>query len=314
MARIRPSLILRADIDEREYNEELVGMIKRSYAYIGASKITSHEPAAEDAENVLRYDIKLHKPYWDKNDPEAAAQWDEVIPQWLHNMFYKVGTTIVFTNKEAERNFMKPLYYSWTELQFGSNVIMAFKTREDSTLDDSYIGMVEQARALMSDGVLGEGVEVIRVPSRASYEAQKAAIIEERRRKADEEVAAAAAAAVEAEAAAAAAAAAEAEAKAAIDDFFDEELEAVEPEAAETPKAETAEEAEQPEAKAEDEREGEEAESEEELEEEPEEEPEPEPEVIVEHINFTPDTTIWGIEYADGTVREFNSATEAFVD
>ena len=195
MARIRPSLILRASIDEREYNEELVGMIKRSYAYIGASKIESHEATAEDAENVLRYDIRLHRPYWDKKDPEAAAQWDEVMPQWLHNMFYKVGTTIVYTNKEAQRNFMKPLYYSWTELQFGSNVIMAFKTKEDCTLDDSYLGMVEQARTLMSDGALGEGVEVIRVPSRASYEAQKAAIIEERRRKAEEEAAAAAAAA-----------------------------------------------------------------------------------------------------------------------
>ena len=310
MARIRPSLILRADIDEREYNEELVGMIKRSYAYIGASKITSHEPTAEDAENVLRYDIKLHKPYWDPKDPEAAGQWDEVMPQWLHNMFYKVGTTIVFTNKEAERNFMKPLYYSWTELQFGSNVIMAFKTREDCTLDDSYIAMVEQARTLMSDGVLGEGVEVIRVPSRASYQAQKEAIIEERRRKAEEEAAAAVAAAAEAEAAAAAAAAAEAEAKAAIDDIFDEEPEEAVTEAVETPEVE----AEEPETEVE----GEEVEGEEteeaEGEELEEEEPEEEPEIIIEHVNFTPDTTIWGIEYADGTVREFNSATGAFVD
>ena len=313
MARIRPTLILRADIDEREYNEELVGMIKRSYAYIGASKITSHEPTAEDAENVLRYDIILHKPYWDKKDPEAAAQWDEVMPQWLHNMFYKVGSTIVFTNKEAQRNYMKPLYYSWTELKFGDNVVMAFKTREDCSLDDSYIGMVEQARTLMSDGMLGEDVAVIRVPSLASYEAQKAAIIEERRRKAEEEAAAAAAAAAEAEAAAAAAAAAEAEAKAAIDDIFDEEPEEAAPEAVEAPEAPAAEPEAEPEAEEAEveEGEGEDVEGEE-LEEEP--EPEEEPEIIIDHVNFTPDTTIWGIEYADGTVREFNSATGAFVE
>ena len=299
MSRIRPSLILRADIDEREYNEELVSTIKRSYAYISGATVKSHAPSGDDAENTLCFDVRLHRAYWDVNDPEAAARWDEIMPKWLHNMFYKVSSTITATNKMSAENHMDPLYYAWTELKFGDNVTISFKTKEDCSLDDSYLPLVEKARRLMCAGELGEGVEVIRMPSRASYEAQKALAIEEQRRRAE----AAAAAAEAADEVAQDEAETADEATESAEEGVVELAQAAEIEAAETADIADAEDASV--AVAEPEEAAELADGS---------EPEPEPKPVIEHVNFDPDLTTWGIEYEDGTVREFDSTTGAFLE
>ena len=312
MARIRPSLILRADIDEREYDDDLVAMIKRSYSYISPSVVASHPAISDDVENTIRYDVKLYANYWDEADEAAQANWAEVMPKWLHNMFYKVGNTIVATNKQARKSRNRPLFYEWTELQFGDNMTFAFKTREDCSLDDTCIGQVELGRHLLCTGELGQGVACIRSPSRASYEAQKLSIVEERRR-AEEEAKAAAmteAQAAEGEAAAAdtAAEGEDASGSPAAPDVQEPiaELQEALDHAAGAQQAHALE--------AQDRAGGEDAEAAEAV-------PEGEPEEAVEeekpslpHVNFDPDTTIWGIEYADGTIREYDTAAESFVD
>ena len=186
MSRIRPSLILRASIDERECNEEIAAGIKRTYAYVAATVVSTHEPLGEEAENVMRYDVIMHKPYWNANDEEAAALWNDVMPRWLHNMFAKVSDTVTAANRMSIRNNIRQLFFEWTELRFGENVTFAFKTKEDCSLDDSYIKLVEHGRRLMCDGSLGEDIACIRVPSRKSFESQRQAIIEERLRKEEE--------------------------------------------------------------------------------------------------------------------------------
>lgn len=41
---IRPSLILRMDLDERLFNDECVSDIKRSYSYVAPSLVQAHKP------------------------------------------------------------------------------------------------------------------------------------------------------------------------------------------------------------------------------------------------------------------------------
>lgn len=177
MSMIRPSLILNVDVDERLYNKDLVAEIKRTYSYVAPSTVASHAPAADDAENNIRFDVKLHRPYWDKNDPEADALWTEVMPKWLHNMFYKVSSTITAANGRYEEQGVAPLLYAWAEVRFGDNVVVALKTKADSSVGDEAIEWIEQVRALMASDLLGEGVACVRIPSRESYEAQKAAAL-----------------------------------------------------------------------------------------------------------------------------------------
>ncbi len=278
---IRPSLILRMDLDERLFSDEQVADIKRSYSYVAPSLVQSHAPADESrVENIMRFMIKLHRPYWDKSNADAEELWQGVMPKWLHNMFAKVSNTITAANNIHAENGEPAFPYHWLELEFGDNALMAVKTGSDSSFPAEGVDMVERVRDLMNEGALGEGIACVRIPSRASYEAQLAA-------------AEAAQAQAEAEQAAGAAeeqAAGAAEEQAAeIDEAAGQEAVTAadvvaEGEAAEFAEAGEADAAEQP-----------------------------EPAFAAPVLPaFDVDYGTWGVEYADGTVREFDAATGAF--
>lgn len=270
---IRPSLILHMDLDERLFNDEQVADIKRSYSYVAPSLVQSHAPADEArVENVMRFMIKLHRPYWDKSNADAEELWQGVMPKWLHNMFAKVSNTITAANNIHAENGEPAFPYHWLELEFGDNALMAVKTGSDSSFPAEGVDMVERVRGLMNEGVLGEGIACVRIPSRASYEAQ---------------LAAAEAAQAQAEAEQAAGAAEEQAAE--VDEAAGQEAVAAADAAAEGGLAEPAEVAEADAAE------------------------QPEPAFAAPVLPaFDVDYGTWGIEYADGTVREFDAATGVF--
>lgn len=288
-ARVHPTLILKMDMDERMVEDDTLAEIKRSYSYIAPATVVSHEPADSDsnrAENNLRLMIKVHRPYWDKNDADAAGLWDAVMPKWLHNMFYKVSSTITASNKVHAEKGGRGIEYAWLELEFRGNALVSIKTDPaDSSIPECSLSVVEKARDLLCDGALGEGIACVRVPSRGSYESQLAAAQEEAAKKAEEE-------AVAAEAAEEADAAEVADGEEAV------EAEAVQGEAASDDEASEAAEG----AEGDAEGDGEAAE---------EEEPKFAPEKLPD---FDVDYGIWGVEYEDGSVREYDSEKGAFVE
>lgn len=174
-AMIRPSLILQMSIDERALSDEVIAEIKRSYSYVAPSMVSSHEAASGAPENTMRFAVKLHKPYWDKNDAAAQELWEGVMPKWLHNMFYKVSSTIVASNKVRADQGSESLDYAWLEVEFGIDALVALKTAADSSVPEEAVQAVEQVRDLMASGAFGDqAVACVRVPSRASYQAQLA--------------------------------------------------------------------------------------------------------------------------------------------
>ena len=173
---IRPSLILRMDLDERLFNDECVSDIKRSYSYVAPSLVQAHKPIdGQRPENVMRFMIKLHRAYWDKSDEAAQQLWEGVMPKWLHNMFSKVSNTITAANNVRAENGQPAFPYHWLELEFGDNALIAVKTGSDSSFPADGVDMVERVRDLMNAGALGQDIACVRIPSRASYEAQLAA-------------------------------------------------------------------------------------------------------------------------------------------
>lgn len=240
-AMIRPSLILQMDLDERAFSDETVAEIKRSYSYVAPSTVATHAPDGDSVQNVMRFRIKLRKPYWDKSDADAEALWSGVMPTWLRNMFYKVSSTIVASNKTHRDQGKPELVYDWIELEFGENALVAVRTAADSSIPEEAVGWVEQVRDLMNAGALGEGVPTcVRIPSRASWERQCAAGLETAR------------------------AADATEASEGVDDI----------DAASAG-------------------------------------PAPAPELFTPP--FDVDYTVWGVEFPDGTVREFDSTASAFI-
>ena len=283
---IRPSLILRMDLDERLFNDECVSDIKRSYSYVSPSFVQAHKPVdGQRPENVMRFMIKLHRAYWDKSDEAAQQLWEGVMPKWLHNMFSKVSNTITAANNVRAENGQPAFPYHWLELEFGDNALIAVKTGSDSSFPADGVDMVERVRDLMNDGALGQDVTCVRIPSRASYEAQLAA--------AEQAQAEAAASAEQGETAgqqgaqAIDVAAAEGEAVVVADRVAD----AAEGERADVADriADAAEPAEAAAVNA------------------------AEPTFAMPELPaFNVDYGTWGIEYADGTVREFDAAAGAF--
>ena len=138
---IRPSLILRMDLDERLFNDECVSDIKRSYSYVAPSLVQAHKPVdGQRPENVMRFMIKLHRAYWDKSDEAAQQLWEGVMPKWLHNMFSKVSNTITAANSVRAENGQPAFPYHWLELEFGENALIAVKTGSDSSFPGRWGG------------------------------------------------------------------------------------------------------------------------------------------------------------------------------
>lgn len=256
-ALVRPSLILQVDLDERTCSDEVIAGIKRSYSYVAPTTVATHEPGEGPARNVMRFRIRLHRPYWDKNDPDAEKLWSGMMPTWLRNMFYKVSSTIVAAAKMSRKQGDPVLEYAWVELEFGDNALVAVKTADDSSIPEEAVGWVERVRDLMGEGAFGdEPLACVRIPSLASLERQRALALAELE----------AAAAVKTDVVAG-------DDVASGDVAADGDVEIVEA-------AEAVEAAEVP---------------------------------PIEEPKFAIDYTVWGIEAADGGVREFDSGAAAFL-
>lgn len=287
-ATIRPSLILNMDVDERQYSDDLVAEVKRSYSYVAPSVVAPVTSADAEApvENTIRLVVRMHRPYWDANDTVACEQWDAVMPKWLKNMFYKVSSTVTACNDVRRKAGQELLPYAWMEVEFGDNLTVAQATEAGSAFPSDALSVVEKARDLACAGVLGEGAVRLSVPSRASWEAQRAAALEAAQTEDDSLADGACESAGEA-----AEAAESVEPVEAIESV--EAVEAVEPahavDDAAAIEGEPA--AAEPEAAAPD-----------------------EASKIVFAPTFEVDHTLWGVEYADGTVRTFDSAEGAFID
>lgn len=284
-ATIRPSLILNMDVDARQYSDDLVAEVKRSYSYVAPSVVAPVTPADAEApvENTLRLVVRLHRPYWDANDAAAREQWDAVMPQWLKNMFYKVSSTVTACNGVRRKAGQGPLPYDWMEVEFGDNLTVAQATEADSAFPVDALSVVERARELANAGVLGEGAVRLSVPSRASWEAQRAAAM----------------AAVQVEEAAGSTAGAP------IAEGVEAPTVAKGAEAAEAAGAVEAADGAVAGAGVNAEAAGDEA-------------PANPAAGEAAALRFAPafevDRTLWGVEYADGTVRTFDSAQGAFID
>lgn len=280
-ATIRPSLILNMDVDERQFSDDMVAEIKRSYSYVAPSVVAA-VPASADApiENTIRLVARMHRPYWDANDEAAQEQWAAVMPKWLSNMFYKVSSTVTACNDVRHKADQEPLPYAWMEVEFGDNMTVAQATEASSAFPGDALAVIEAVRDLMAAGTLGEGVARVSVPARSLWEEARAAAwaSESVEGAEDEAVEAAAEAADVAEAV---------EAAAATDDLVgDGAAMAAEAVAADGAEGAADEAAPADEASA----------------------------ALPFAPDFAVDRSVWGVEYADGAVRLFDSAAGAFID
>lgn len=174
MAMIRPTLILNMDIDERSFTDEMAADLRRAYTHIAAARVKDHPACEGVAEQVMRFDVKLNKPYWDASVEGADGHWNDVMLKWLSNMFYKVSSNMLAFNRMRAERGEAGLTFSWLELNFAGNVIVSIHLNPDSSIPASALEWVERARDLCNAGMLGDDVARVSIPSAASYAAQAA--------------------------------------------------------------------------------------------------------------------------------------------
>ena len=179
MSLIRPSLIIQANLLPNEYSESAEKEFKRSYIYMAQSLV---KPLAEDElqdGNVMRLSIRLMKPYWDSSDAKAQELWEGVMPQWLGNVTYNINNAMVKFNQVIHPFGCSKIHFSWLDFEFDKNALLRVKVQEDNIPEDMP-QLIEKARACFNEGVFGDAeVVMVRMPSRESYEAQKAAFDQE---------------------------------------------------------------------------------------------------------------------------------------
>jgi len=171
-ALIRPTLLLQMDIDESLNTEDFVADLKRSYSYVSPPLVRSHSTGDHGVENIIRFSIKMAKPFWLSSEDESDKNWDEIMRPWLINMFTKVSNTALAYNEKRDDNEEEPFAFDWLELELG-NTAIAVKVCADSSLPDATMELVSRVRDWINDATLTlEGDARIRIPSRTSIAQQ----------------------------------------------------------------------------------------------------------------------------------------------
>ncbi len=176
MAFIRPSLILQAMLVPEEYNDATAREIKRSYMHI-AQSIVKELPAEEENEgNIMQFRIRMMKPYWDLSDPAAEELWSNVMPQWLQNQTRNVSTAMHNFNTVNHPRGAKNVSYEWADFEFNNHALIRVKTDGENRVPVDMVKVAGDVRRLLNAGAFGEGeITRVRVPSLASIAEQKAA-------------------------------------------------------------------------------------------------------------------------------------------
>ncbi|WP_451918425.1 hypothetical protein [Adlercreutzia rubneri] len=284
----KPSLVLQVRLRPEEYSDTAAAEIKRSYMYLAQSVVSELDEGERAEGNLMRLNVRLMKPFWDASDPAAEQLWRASFMPWLVNATRNMSTAMHNYNTVLHPLGAGNVTYQWADFDFAPHAVLRLKVDDENRIPSEAPALCDKVRTLAAEGVFGENVARIRIPSRASLAAQKVAFEEEQARYR-------AALAAQNEAAEAAeeilADGAEADAQAEAAGSV-EEPEAVQASAtaedASTAEADTTAAADATAAAAET--------------------SEAAGDALAEPV-FNLDYSIWGIEYVDGTVVEFDSRT-----
>lgn len=277
----KPSLVLQVRLRPEEYSDTAAAEIKRSYMYLAQSVVSELDEGERAEGNLMRLNVRLMKPFWDASDPAAEQLWRASFMPWLVNATRNMSTAMHNYNTVLHPLGAGNVTYQWADFDFAPHAVLRLKVDDENRIPSEAPALCDKVRTLAAEGAFGENVARVRIPSRASIAAQEAAFEEEQARYraalAAQNEAAEDEAAVPAETAAEGEGSFEADEAAVVTEDI-EELGIAQPsDLADDAAADATTEA-----------------------------PEGASEVLAEPV-FSLDYSIWGIEYTDGTVAEFDS-------
>ncbi len=177
MSKPHPSMSLVMDIDERLDGKELRQEIDRCYAYLGIPVVRSHTAAEGEPVNTLQAVIRVGaRPYLDSREEGADALWADYVEHWLLNQFHALDNQMRIFNRRQREEGTPELVFTWLEVSLqGGALAVRLRLDSQSGISPEDSRWVSAVRAAWNEGLLGEDVAAVQLPSDASYEEQRAA-------------------------------------------------------------------------------------------------------------------------------------------
>ena len=171
----RPSLALVLDVDESLATQDTRLEVNRCYAHVCSTVVRTHETAPGDSvSNTATFLVKFgsHK-YLHSSNEGADELWDDVVERWLHNTFHKVGNNMKIYNRRQREIAGQELYFDWLDVDLqNKGIIVRIRLDSNSDLPPETSAVVSLVRQALNSGILGESVVSVQLPSDASYALQ----------------------------------------------------------------------------------------------------------------------------------------------
>ena len=178
----KPSLVLQVKLSPEEYSEAAAAEIKRSYMYLAQSLVAELDEDERAEGNLMRLNVRLMKPFWDPSDPEAETLWQASFMPWLANAARNMSTAMHNYNTVLHPLGAGNVTYQSADFDFAPHAVLRLKVDDENRIPSEAPAFCDKVRTLAAEGAFGENVARIRIPSRASIAAQKAAFEEEQAR------------------------------------------------------------------------------------------------------------------------------------
>ena len=193
---VRPSVILTANVDSRlDPGSDLTQALKRSYLYIAPVRASYHEepideaaqagilakatdeegnvdPAAQLAASLeavpphcsMRVAVRLHKPYWETDNPAAVELWDSMMDRWLRNITVKISNTMVAFNTMRRRNGGLEVLFESMQFEFEGKALIEMALTPSCAVVEDAPAALKRARAWYNSGIAAQSVALLRIP------------------------------------------------------------------------------------------------------------------------------------------------------
>lgn len=178
----KPSLVLQVRLRPEEYSDAAAAEIKRSYMYLAQSVVSELDEGERAEGNLMRLNVRLMKPFWDPADPAAEELWQASFMPWLANATRNMSTAMHNYNTVLHPLGAGNVTYQWADFDFAPHGVLRLKVDDENRIPSEAPAFCDKVRALAAEGAFGENVARVRIPSRASIAAQEAAFEEEQAR------------------------------------------------------------------------------------------------------------------------------------
>lgn len=178
----KPSLVLQVRLRPEEYSDTAAAEIKRSYMYLAQSVVSELDEGERAEGNLMRLNVRLMKPFWDASDPAAEQLWRASFMPWLVNATRNMSTAMHNYNTVLHPLGADNVTYQWADFDFAPHAVLRLKVDDENRIPSEAPALCDKVRTLAAEGVFDENVARIRIPSRASLAAQKVAFEEEQAR------------------------------------------------------------------------------------------------------------------------------------